>query len=162
MKTVKTVSISQTDFRDEATTMALAVLVERIRSLPEDDKQDLFEVSKVLYKALAEKNKEEEEAAMRAYREILDQGKGRVVGMSVEDEPAGVDGWIAFVSRQIKAAREEAGMTQGDLEKATGLPQSHISRLENGVHSPSSSTLEKIAIATNKPVSFFDPCTDRE
>jgi transcriptional regulator with XRE-family HTH domain len=54
-------------------------------------------------------------------------------------------------------------LTQEQLEKATGLLQSHSSRLENGVHSPSSATLAKIAQETGKPMVFFDPnCQDEQ
>jgi DNA-binding XRE family transcriptional regulator len=156
MQTARNAS-QQLDFGEAATTLAIAVLVERIHGLPPEDKEDLFEVSKILYKAIADQNEEEEEAAIKAYREILDQRKGRVVELTVDDGPVGMDGWLSYVSARIKKAREDAGLTQQQLEVATGLPQSHISRLENGVHSPSSATLQKIAAATNKPLSYFDP-----
>lgn len=152
MKTAR--NRNRVDIDDAALTMAIAVLVERIRSLPEEDKQDLFEISKALTTAETE---EELQSAIGAYREILDQEKGHVESLLVEDEPIGLERWITFVSVRIKAAREKAGMTQAELEDATGLPQSHISRLENGVHSPSASTLEKIAKATGRPLSYFDP-----
>ena len=122
------------DAQEAALTMAVAVLVERIRGLPKEDRDDLFELSKVLFAA---ETKEEIDSAARAYREILDQKPAKVLPFPDEGHPANMDGWLGFVSRQIKTAREEAGLTQGELEKRTGLPQSHISRLENGVHSPS-------------------------
>jgi DNA-binding XRE family transcriptional regulator len=146
---------ARVDSDEAALTMAVAVLIERIRDLPKEDKDDLFAISKALFEA---ETPEELRAARKAYQEILDQRPGRILPFSVEDGPIGMDGWLAFVSQKIKEAREGVNMTQDDLEKTTGLPQSHISRLENGVHSPSSSTLEKIAKATGKPVSFFDPC----
>ncbi|OHB75234.1 MAG: hypothetical protein A2W31_11590 [Planctomycetes bacterium RBG_16_64_10] len=65
---------------------------------------------------------------------------------------------MAFVSAKIRDCRKAAGLTQQQLEEKTGLPQSHISRLENGEHSPSHATLEKIAKALNMPVTMFDPC----
>jgi len=142
------------DVRDAALTMAIAVLVERIRSLPDEDRDELFKLSKLL---IAPENPEQERCAMAAFREILDQGKGRVESFFAEEEPIGLENWIEFVSKKIKTAREDADLTQSDLEKKTGLPQSHISRLENGVHSPSASTLAKIAEATGKPLSYFDP-----
>jgi DNA-binding XRE family transcriptional regulator len=142
------------DQAEAALTMAVAVLVERIRSLPKEDKADLFELSKALIVA---ENEEERESAARAFQEILDQKSARVMTFAVEEEPGNMERWLSFVSRQIKTAREEAELTQEALEQLTGLPQSHISRLENGVHSPSASTLEKIAKATGKPVAYFDP-----
>jgi transcriptional regulator with XRE-family HTH domain len=71
--------------------------------------------------------------------------------------PAGLNSWIAFVSRRITDERQAAGLTQAQLAEKSGLPQSHISRLESGKHSPSRATIEKIAAALGKPLSAFDP-----
>lgn len=142
------------NFQEAAITMATAVLIERIQSLPSEDKEDLFRLLPLLGNTA---NVEESQAAVAAFAEILEQRRGKVESFMVEDEPITLDSWIEFVSKRIHTAREDAGLTQGELEDKTGLPQSHISRLENGVHSPSSSTLEKIANATGKPLSFFDP-----
>jgi DNA-binding XRE family transcriptional regulator len=159
MKTTKNRNHDRVDTDQAALTMAVAVLVERIRGLPKEDKDDLFELSKVLFNA---ENEEDTQCAARAFQEILDQKSARVMPLAVDEEPSNLEGWLSFVSRRIKTAREEAGLTQEALEEVTGLPQSHISRLENGVHSPSSATLEKIAKATNKPMAYFDPSHQEE
>ena len=159
MKTVKNRGHDSADIQEAAVTMAVAVLVERIRGLPKEDKDDLFELSKALFVAESE---EDRECAAQAFREILDQKHARVVSFVADEEPSSMEGWLSFISRRIKEAREEADLTQEALEQATGLPQSHISRLENGVHSPSSATLEKIAKATGKPMAYFDPCHQEE
>lgn len=57
----------------------------------------------------------------------------------------------------IREAREAAGLTQAELSQQSGLPQSHISRLEQGKHSPTARTLEKIATALKLHHSHFDP-----
>jgi len=142
------------DTAEAALTMAIAVLVERIRGLPKEDKDDLFELSKTLFAAESE---EELQSAAMAYQEILDQKNARVMAFTVDDEPIDMEGWLGWISDRIKTAREDAGLTQQQLEEATGLSQSHISRLENGVHSPSAVTLKKLAAATAKPISYFDP-----
>jgi DNA-binding XRE family transcriptional regulator len=144
------------DSREAALTLAVAVLVERIRSLSKEDKEDLFAVSKALFTA---DNEEEVQSAVYAFQEILDQ-KGAHLVQVAENDSGKLASWLSFVGKRIKMAREDARMTQAELELASGLPQSHISRLENGVHSPSSTTLEKIAQATNKPLSYFDPSVD--
>lgn len=154
MNTAKQQQEQSVDLGEAALTMAIAVLVERISSLPREDREDLFKLSKVLFAA---ESPEESRSAQRAFREILDQSKGKTVAFCSEDEASGMKGWIAFISGRIREARESAGLTQEALEAVTGLPQSHISRLENGVHSPSSTTLQKIANATGKPMTFFDP-----
>lgn len=146
------------DLQEAALTMAIAVLVERIRRLSKEDKEDLFELNKAL---VAAETDEEVNAIAAAYREILDQAKVAVRPLPVGDElQNGTAKWAEFVAGRIKSARLEAKMTQEDLERATGLPQSHISRLEAAVHSPSRATIEKIAKALKKPIAFFDPTAE--
>ena len=64
--------------------------------------------------------------------------------------------WTEWVGKRIREARNEAGLTQEQLAAKSGLPQSHISRIENAKHSPARATIEKIANALGRPVSFFD------
>lgn len=143
------------DLREAALTMAIAVVVDRIRGLSKEDKEYLFDLSKALFAAETE---EEVQAAVMGFHEILEQSKGAVRPLPVPEEShAKAIRWTEYVAGMIKAARIEAGMTQVELEIATGLPQSHISRLEAAVHSPSRSTIEKIARALGKPLSYFDP-----
>ena len=49
------------------------------------------------------------------------------------------------LGKRIKELRELAGMTQDDLAKRSGRTQEHISRIENGRHSPNYKTLTKLA-----------------
>jgi transcriptional regulator with XRE-family HTH domain len=65
--------------------------------------------------------------------------------------------WMGFVSNRIRHYREQANLTQQELADKAGLRQSHISRLEQGLHSPSSLTLEKIAAALGVSISELDP-----
>ena len=51
-------------------------------------------------------------------------------------------------------------MTQTDLAKKAGLPESHISRLENAEIRATNLTLVKIAKALGVSVGDIDPCTD--
>jgi transcriptional regulator with XRE-family HTH domain len=39
---------------------------------------------------------------------------------------------ITHIANQLKAAREAKGISQRDLSKLAGIPQSHISKIENG------------------------------
>jgi DNA-binding XRE family transcriptional regulator len=126
--------------------------------LSQEDKNDLFDLSKALCNATTD---EELQAAAAGLREILDQSETTVRRIEIsEDFHEGDNKWIEFVAQRIKDARTEAGMTQDEVTQLTGLPQSHISRLENRQHSPSRATLEKIAAATKKPLSFFDPIAE--
>jgi ribosome-binding protein aMBF1 (putative translation factor) len=61
---------------------------------------------------------------------------------------------IGTVIRQRRKARR---MTQQDLAKKAGLPQSHVSRIECGQHVPSDLTIEKFAKALGVKPSEIDP-----
>ena len=65
-----------------------------------------------------------------------------------------------WIGTKIKELREEAGFSQTDLASRSGLTQSHVSRLENGDHSPSNKTLSRIADALGKSVGDLDPQED--
>lgn len=69
--------------------------------------------------------------------------------------------YAKFVGHQIREARLAAGLSHNKLVAAAGMPvaggRSHLIKLENGKHLPRPETLEKIAAATGKPISFFVP-----
>src|SRR5436190_103508 len=57
----------------------------------------------------------------------------------------------------IRGFRLQKGMSQGDIEKRTGLLRCYLSRVENGHTVPSIETLQKIAGALDLPLSqMFD------
>jgi transcriptional regulator with XRE-family HTH domain len=63
----------------------------------------------------------------------------------------------------IRSFRLQRGMSQGDIEKRTGLLRCYLSRVENGHTVPSLDTLQKIASAMDMPLSHFfadDPVKD--
>jgi len=51
------------------------------------------------------------------------------------------------VGRKIRSLREAKGLSQGDVERRSGLLRSYISRVEGGYTAPSLTTLEKFAKA---------------
>jgi transcriptional regulator with XRE-family HTH domain len=55
----------------------------------------------------------------------------------------------------IRAHRLQRGLSQGDIEKKTGLLRCYLSRVENGHTVPSLDTLSKIAGALDLPISQF-------
>jgi DNA-binding XRE family transcriptional regulator len=148
----------QGDLQHEALTMALALLAERIRGLSKEDRDDLLALAGELPEA---SEGEEVDSLVTAMREILEQRPitAREMDLPADDPPPGpaLRRWIDQVSERLRTLRSEAGLTQAEMAERSGLPQSHISRLENGRHSPSRATLEKIAAALGRPVSDFDP-----
>jgi DNA-binding XRE family transcriptional regulator len=150
-------TIQSEDLAHEALTMAFAILKDRIERLHKEDRDTLFELVKELPGVATT---EELESIVVAMREILEQTPIRVQAMDQSDEGQhgeGLQKWMDYVSGKIKALRKSAGLTQEELAEQSGLPQSHISRLESAKHSPSRATLEKIAAALGVAVSEFDP-----
>lgn len=59
------------------------------------------------------------------------------------------------IGTTIRSYRLQKGMSQGDVEKRTGLLRCYLSRVENGHTVPSLDTLQKIAGALSMPLSQF-------
>ena len=62
------------------------------------------------------------------------------------------------IADRLRALREEKQLSQGDIEKRTGLLRCYISRVENGHTVPAIETLEKMARAMEVPLYqlFYD------
>jgi transcriptional regulator with XRE-family HTH domain len=65
-------------------------------------------------------------------------------------EPAPIN-----IGATIRGYRLQMGMSQGDIEKRTGLLRCYLSRVENGHTVPSLETLQKIAGALEIPLGQF-------
>jgi transcriptional regulator with XRE-family HTH domain len=63
-----------------------------------------------------------------------------------------------ILAERLKELREGRKLSQGDVEKRTGLLRCYISRVENGHTVPSVETLEKLARALEMPMYqlFYD------
>jgi transcriptional regulator with XRE-family HTH domain len=63
-----------------------------------------------------------------------------------------------IIGDRLRALREEKKMSQGDIEKRTGLLRCYISRVENGHTVPAIETMEKFARALEVPMYqlFYD------
>jgi transcriptional regulator with XRE-family HTH domain len=67
----------------------------------------------------------------------------------------GQDGWGMKIGTTIRAYRLQKSLSQGDIEKKTGLLRCYLSRVENGHTVPSLDTLAKIAHALDLPIAQF-------
>lgn len=61
------------------------------------------------------------------------------------------------IGETIRNFRLQKGMSQGDIEKRTGLLRCYLSRVENGHTIPSLDTLAKIANSLEIPLGQFFP-----
>ena len=59
------------------------------------------------------------------------------------------------IGETIRNFRMQKGMSQGDIEKRTGLLRCYLSRVENGHTVPSLDTLAKIAGSLDMPLGHF-------
>lgn len=62
------------------------------------------------------------------------------------------------IGDRLRALRQQKNLSQGDIEKRTGLLRCYISRVENGHTVPAIETLEKMARAMEVPLYhlFYD------
>ena len=63
-----------------------------------------------------------------------------------------------YIAEKLRQFRESKNLSQGDIEKRTGLLRCYISRVENGHTVPAIETLEKLARALEVPMYklFYD------
>jgi transcriptional regulator with XRE-family HTH domain len=57
-----------------------------------------------------------------------------------------------IIGERLRVLREQKNMSQGDIEKRTGLLRCYLSRVENGHTVPAVETLEKLARALDMPL----------
>lgn len=85
--------------------------------------------------------------------ELINLGKKHTKGEKIEKESG------EYISnsagRKLRQVREEMGLTLVECGKKAGISYTHISEIERGNVCPSLKTLEKLANALEKPLSFF-------
>ena len=59
--------------------------------------------------------------------------------------------------KQLRVAREETGLTQVEVAKRLGRPQSFVSKCESGERRVDVVELEELAAIYEKPIGFFLP-----
>jgi transcriptional regulator with XRE-family HTH domain len=64
-----------------------------------------------------------------------------------------------IIGERLRALREQRSLSQGDIEKRTGLLRVYLSRVEVGHTVPSVATLEKLARAFDIPLTDFSTKT---
>ena len=57
-----------------------------------------------------------------------------------------------YFAKNFRAARKDAGLSQRDIQKETGIPQSHISEIESAMHNICIETMVKLANLVHVPV----------
>lgn len=148
--------VQQLPSEQRSLVIAIGVVLNRARRLSHADSADLCCLLKHFCEA---ETVDDRAAADEAIWELLVGEPVTVHEMDLDsdDPPDDLAKWKDFVSARVRESRDEAKLTQEQLAERTGLPQSHISRIENAKLSPSFTTLQKIADALKLPLSKFDP-----
>ena len=64
------------------------------------------------------------------------------------------------LGESIRRIRQEKGLSQGEMQKRTGILRSYLSRVENGHTVPSFATLQRLASAMGVALADFFPHND--
>jgi len=75
----------------------------------------------------------------------------------VADKQSAPNKFTIEMGKKVRAARTEAGITQGVLAEMVGRRQATISDIEHGKKEMGLSTLVLIGAALEKPVTYFFP-----
>jgi DNA-binding XRE family transcriptional regulator len=95
----------------------------------------------------------EQQEIARAFEEIVDPSlAGATVAVDPEagirpDSKAKVAAYRHHIGKVVRDRRNALRLTQEQLAERSGLPQSHISRIEAGQHTPTWITIERLAKA---------------
>ncbi len=79
----------------------------------------------------------------------------QTLSAELENEPTEALSIAMNIGNTIRSYRLQKGMSQGDIEKRTGLLRCYLSRVENGHTVPSLETLQKIARALDLQLAEF-------
>jgi DNA-binding XRE family transcriptional regulator len=156
-KEIQKVNFSPQDFSREQ--LAIAVLVDRMSSLSKQSLSDLAQVATELARC---GSREAFDEIAETIREIMFPELIGTLHIGTAGQAAGngkqLSKWKEFIGEKIRELRKGANLTQEQLAENSGIPQSHISRIESGRHSPSHKTLTRIAKALGVSVGDLDPC----
>src|SRR5262245_39487003 len=112
---------------EQLVAMAWNVIRARIEGLPQDDQNELFELAMEIPKA---ESVEDRQSIWLAMREIVAQRPVKVRKLPPSGAPLAPrsKAWAEYIGKKINDLRKKRNWTQAELAKASGLPQSHISR----------------------------------
>ena len=145
-------AISPEDLSPEQ--LVTAFLVHRMKSLGKDALQDLTSLASTLAEGCSAETLCEVADTLQEI--IFPEVLGNIVPSETETTER-LTKHTQWVADRIKELRNKKNWTQEKLAQESGLPQSHISRLEKAQHSPSNKTLERIAKALGVGLSKLDP-----
>ncbi len=135
---------------------------ERLISLPSDKLEQLQQLRDYFGRARTQRERRE---IIDAVAELIwppnDGTKAVNLELGIDKRArAKVDNYREQVGNAIRRRREKLNMTQEELAKLAGIPQSHVSRLEQGRHAPTHITVKRLAKALKTRPAKLDPGFD--
>ena len=135
----------------------------QVAKLPKKQRAELAELGQMLASESSERERVE---IVRTMWELLFPERLReklVAAFSEDDEAAArkrLDAYRLEVGKRIRQRRNKLHMTQEELAVKAGIPQSHVSRLETGMHAATFTTIERVAKALKTSAGNLDPGFD--
>jgi DNA-binding XRE family transcriptional regulator len=80
------------------------------------------------------------------------KSKAKPVPAKYSTAPIESQGERDAFAKNFRVLRKEVGLSQRDIQKLTGIAQSHVSEIESGMHNICIETMAKLARLVNKPV----------
>ncbi len=156
---IKTLQKSMNALPAQAREMMLAfsILMDRIGSLSKADRSDLFEL---LTEWGKETDADERANVQDAMLEIIASEPVTAMPLDLGNSASPPTEFAKFFGRKVKQLREKAGLSQKQLAETIGIPQSYVSRIENGEHAPTFKTRTKFAEALGVDTRDLDPSTE--
>jgi len=156
---IKTLQKSMNALPAQAREMMLAfsILMNRIGSLSKADRSDLFEL---LTEWGKETDPDERANVQDAMLEIIAAEPITATPLDLDPSASLSTEFAKFFGRKVKQLREKAGLSQQQLAETIGIPQSYVSRIENGEHAPTFKTRAKFAGAFGVETRELDPTSE--
>ena len=135
----------------------------RIAKLPKKQRTELAELGQLLASESSERERLE---IVRTMWELLfpERLEEKLIAAFSESEEAAarkrLDAYRLKVGKRIRERRNKLHLTQEELAEKAGIPQSHVSRLETGMHAATFATIERVAKALKTPAGSLDPGFD--
>lgn len=147
----------------DAMRRSMASFFDAVRRMTPDDAADIGELFLEIKSAEEAGDRRRANAALATLIEFFAARPEEYKAVSparTQKRPPALQKWVDHVAKTVRRLRQEREWSQEHLAEKSGLPQSHISRIERGSLSASRKTVAKLARALGVAVSKIDPSDD--
>lgn len=146
-----------TKTEEEVTSFTIKVAMSQ--ALTDFDEEQVRDLVELITLYAADRDPEIVEAITELFNP---DGLGKVIKNVQTDEKISkrLNDYQAEIGKKIKLLRVKKEWSQEQLAAKAGIKQSHVSRLEGGIHTPSDLTIQKLADALGVHPGEIDPGMD--